>query len=202
MEARAQMADLLRNAIAGRSVGDTVKELTRGVSRLAGSLDTLLEGEIRDQARAFAQRLTEAGAPAKLVEKVVRLAQMDGAIGLAALGSRTGTDELVLTRAFTALGSALGLDWAQGTAMRQTPTDPWERLLISGIARDFEQMRLEFLAKDASGPEVRVAQWLEAQAPRVAQFRALIDRARMVAIPSGAMLAQIAGQARVLLGRQ
>ena len=202
MEARAQMADLLRNAIAGRSVGDTVKELTRGVSRLAGSLDTLLEGEIRDQARAFSQRLTEAGAPAKLVEKVVRLAQMDGAIGLAALGSRTGTDELVLTRAFTALGSALGLDWAQGTAMRQTPTDPWERLLISGIARDFEQMRLEFLAKDASEPEVRVAQWLEAQAPRVAQFRALIDRARMVAIPSGAMLAQIAGQARVLLGRQ
>ena len=85
--------------------------------------------------------------------------------------------------------------------MRQSPTDPWERLLISGLARDFEQMRLEFLARDTSDPESRVAAWLDTQAPRVAQFRALIDRARMVAVPSGAMLAQIAGQARVLLGR-
>ena len=85
--------------------------------------------------------------------------------------------------------------------MRQSPTDPWERLLISGLARDFETIRLDFLAKDAKNPETRVASWLEAQAPRIAQFRALIDRARMVAVPSGAMLAQIAGQARVLLSR-
>ena len=201
MEARAQMADLLRNAVVGRSVGETVAQLTPGVSRLAASVDGLLLTETREQARDFARRLGEAGAPTKLVDKVVRLAELDGAIGLAALGNRTGTDELILTRAFAALGSALGLDWAQGTAMRQSPTDPWERLLISGLARDFEQMRLEFLARDTSDPESRVASWLETQAPRVAQFRALIDRARMVAVPSGAMLAQIAGQARVLLGR-
>jgi glutamate dehydrogenase len=132
---------------------------------------------------------------------VVRLAEMDGAIGLAALGNRTGTDELALTRAFVTLGAALGLDWAQGVAMRQSPTDPWERLLISGLARDFETIRLEFLARDAKDPEARVDAWIKAQAPRIAQFRALIDRARMVAVPSGAMLAQIAGQARVLLSR-
>jgi glutamate dehydrogenase len=201
MEARAQMADLLRNAIAGRSVGDTVAALTPGVSRLAAQVDGLLQDETRAQASDFARRLAEAGAPAKLVDKVVRLAEMDGAIGLAALGNRTGTDELALTRAFVTLGAALGLDWAQGVAMRQSPTDPWERLLISGLARDFETIRLEFLGRDAKDPETRVAAWLEAQAPRIAQFRALIDRARMVAVPSGAMLAQIAGQARVLLSR-
>ena len=201
MEVRAQMADLLRNAVAGRSVGHTVAALAPGVTRLSRELDTLLLDETRAQARDFAQRLLAADAPAKLVEKVVRLAELDGAIGLSALGNRTGTDEIVLTRAFAALGSALGIDWAQGTAMRQSPTDPWERLLISGIARDFEQMRLEYLARDASDPEARVAAWLEANAPRVTQFRALIDRARMVAVPSGAMLAQIAGQARVLLSR-
>jgi glutamate dehydrogenase len=201
MEARAQMADLLRNSIAGRSVGDTVAALTPGVSRLAAQVEGLLQDETRAQASDFARRLAEAGAPAKLVEKVVRLAEMDGAIGLAALGNRTGTDELALTRAFVTLGAALGLDWAQGVAMRQSPTDPWERLLISGLARDFETIRLDFLARDAKDPEARVTAWLEAQAPRVAQFRALIDRARMVAVPSGAMLAQIAGQARVLLGR-
>jgi glutamate dehydrogenase len=201
MEARAQMADLLRNAIAGRSVGDTVAALTPGVSRLAAQVDGLLHEEARAQASDFARRLGEAGAPVKLVDKVVRLAEMDGAIGLSALGNKTGTDELALTRAFVTLGAALGLDWAQGVAMRQSPTDPWERLLISGLARDFETIRLEFLARDAKEPEARVAHWLEMQAPRIAQFRALIDRARMVAVPSGAMLAQIAGQARVLLAR-
>ena len=201
MEVRAQMADLLRNAIPGRSVGEAIAALTPGVSRLGMQVDGLLQEEARAQASDFARRLGEAGAPAKLVDKVVRLAEMDGAIGLAALGNKTGTDELALTRAFVTLGAALGLDWAQGVAMRQSPTDPWERLLISGLARDFETIRLEFLARDAKDPEARVAAWIEAQAPRIAQFRALIDRARMVAVPSGAMLAQIAGQARVLLSR-
>ncbi len=201
MEARAQMADLLRNAVAGRSVGDAFAALLPGVSRLGAQLDGLLHEEARTQASDFSRRLSEAGAPAKLVDKVVRLAEMDGAIGLAALGNRTGTDELVLTRAFVTLGAALGLDWAQGVAMRQSPTDPWERLLISGLARDFETIRLDFLARDASDPEARVAAWLATHSARVTQFRALIDRARMVAVPSGAMLAQIAGQARVLLAR-
>ena len=42
----------------------------------------------------------------------------------------------------------------------------------------------------------------EAEAARgVAQFRDLIHRARATTAPNAAMLAQIAGQARVLLGR-
>nr|MBA3898364.1 NAD-glutamate dehydrogenase [Sphingomonadaceae bacterium] len=146
-------------------------------------------------------RLSDAGAPRRIVERVVRLAELDGAVGLATLGTRTKTGVLPLTRAFTRLGAALGLDWAQGTAMHLSPTDPWERLLIAGLARDFQQMRLEWLARDTAEPEARVEAWLDAQAPRVAQFRGLVDRARMVAQPSAAMLAQIAGQARVLLGR-
>ena len=201
VEMRAHMADLLRNAVAGQSIGDMIAALTPGVSRLSASVDGLLHAETRAQSRDVARRLSEAGAPARLVDRVVHLAELDGAIGLAALGNRTGTDEMSLTRAFATLGSALGLDWAQGTAMRQSPTDPWERLLISGLARDFEQMRLDFLARDAGDPELRVTAWLTANASRIGQFRALIDRARMVAVPSGAMLAQIAGQARVLLGR-
>jgi len=32
-------------------------------------------------------------------------------------------------------------------------------------------------------------------------FKAMVDRARMTGVPTPAMLAQVAGQARVLLGR-
>jgi glutamate dehydrogenase len=201
LEVRAQMADLLRNAISGRNVAETVAALTPGITRLTKSLDVLLKDESRAQAQGFAVRLAAAGVPKRIVDRLVLLVELDGVVGLAALGSGTATGEIPLADAFTKLGAALGLDWAQNMAMRMEPVDPWERLLIAGLARDFQQMRLEFFARDTADPEARVTKWLADQGPRVAQFRALVDRARMVAVPSAAMLAQIAGQARVLLGR-
>jgi glutamate dehydrogenase len=201
LEVRAQMADLIRNAVAGRSVGDTVAALKPGMARLINALDTLLEAEPRAQASGFADRLKAAQVPKKIIDHLVLLVKLDGAIGLTALGEHMSVNEIALTRAFTRLGSALGIDWAQGLAMQQEPVDPWERLLVAGLARDFLQMRLQFLARDPSDPEARVAEWLSVQAPRIAQFRQLVDRAKLSATPSPAMLAQIAGQARVLLGR-
>ena len=56
-------------------------------------------------------------------------------------------DELALTRAYTRLGEALGLDWAQQQVARFVPADQWERLLVAGLERDFEQLRIEFLAR-------------------------------------------------------
>ena len=86
--------------------------------------------------------------------------------------------------------------------MRLTPSDPWERLLAAGLARDFQTMRLDFLAKIGSkSPDKIVEIWLGDEAPRVARFREMTKRAQDGAPPSTAMLAQIAGQARNLLGR-
>ena len=63
-------------------------------------------------------------------------------------------------------------------------------------------MRLDFLSKAQGGdPQDYVANWTEANLPRIKQFRGLVDRARLDAAPSVAMLAQIASQARILLGR-
>jgi len=199
---RAQMADLLRSTDPGTLPGDLVARLGPGIARLDAKLESLLEEEAQASSAALTRRLTDAGAPADLVRRVVRLYEMDGAVGLATLGVETNTDEVVLTRAFTSLGEALGLDWAQATANRLSPSDPWERLLAAGLARDFQQMRLDFLARsDAKDPQAFANAWLERQANRVAQFRDLIHRARATTAPNAAMLAQIAGQARVLLGR-
>ncbi|MFX8680906.1 hypothetical protein ABTM69_19860, partial [Acinetobacter baumannii] len=91
---------------------------------------------------------------------------------------------------------ALGLDWAQAHAARISPSDPWERLLIAGLARDFQQLRLEFLARSVEGePQALVDRWLVDNQERVRQFKSLVDRARRAAQPNAAMLAQIAGQA-------
>jgi glutamate dehydrogenase len=137
-----------------------------------------------------------------LAAKVVRLVKIDGVVGLADLGQHLGIDEAELTRAFTHLGQALGLDWAQGTATRIQSSDPWERLLLAGLARDFQQLRLDYLRRcGGQNPQEAVEAWLARNATRVAQFKSMIDRARSATLPNAAMLAQIAGQARVLLGR-
>jgi len=83
-----------------------------------------------------------------------------------------------------------------------SPSDPWERLLVAGLARDFQQMRLEFLARAGSGePAAYTVGWLKTHAGPVAQFRALIARAQASGAGAPAMLAQLASQARTLLMR-
>jgi glutamate dehydrogenase len=202
MAVRNQIADLLRVTAPGTSPAAVLARIGKGVAALDRKTKELLLEEASAQSVRISTSLEAAGAPAALAKKVVRLFELDGAVGLADLGAELAMDETVLTRAFTHLGQALGLDWAQANAARIVSSDPWERLLIAGLARDFQQLRLEFLAKHSGkDPEGAVDTWLAANAGRVAQFKGVVDRARTAATPNAAMLAQIAGQARVLLGR-
>ena len=199
---RSHIADLLRVTRSGASPADVLERIGSRVEALDRLTQSLLLDEARAQSGRITDRLIGTGAPEPLVAKVVRIFELDGAIGLADLGQRLGIDEVPLTRAFTRLGQALGLDWAQTNAARIGSSDPWERLLIAGLARDFQQIRLEFLARAGTDdPQAGVDRWLADNGGRVTQFRGLIDRARRASAPNAAMLAQIAGQARVLLGR-
>jgi glutamate dehydrogenase len=202
VELRAHMADIIRNAMKGRSVGAAVAVYAPVIQQLSDARVTLLPVYVRQQTEAFGARLIEHGAPRKISEQLVRLAQLDGAIGITALATAQKCDVKALTMAFTALGDALGLSWAQGAAMQMDPQDPWERLLVAGLARDFQAMRLDFLRQlSAKKPREAVEAWVGAEAEKVRHFKATVDRARMSGMPTPAMLAQIAGQARVLLGR-
>ncbi|MBX3594130.1 NAD-glutamate dehydrogenase domain-containing protein [Sphingomonas sp.] len=199
---RSQIADLLRVCRPGDDTGSVIGRLKPGIAALDKQAKKLLKDEAIAQSGRIAAQLEEAGAPAALVAKIVRIFELDGAVGLADLGQRRGIDETELTHAFTDLGQALGLDWAQANAARIVAGDPWERLLIAGLARDFQQLRLEFLARGTDAdPRADVQAWLHEHAARVAQFVSLVDRAKRAPAPNAAMLAQIAGQARVLLGR-
>ncbi|HEU0066208.1 MAG TPA: NAD-glutamate dehydrogenase domain-containing protein, partial [Sphingomonas sp.] len=199
---RSQIADLLRVTPAGSGPDQVIARIAFGIAQLGRQTQHLLLEEARTQSARIAAALEAVGAPADLAHRVVRLFELDGAVGLADLGVRLDIGEVELTRAFTRLGQALGLDWAQATAARLSPTDPWERLLIAGLARDFQQLRLDALARHGgTDPQAAVEAWLRANAERVGQFKAVIDRARHATLPNAAMLAQIAGQARVLLGR-
>ncbi|MBV9843366.1 MAG: NAD-glutamate dehydrogenase [Sphingomonadaceae bacterium] len=199
---RLHMADLLRAPEGDAAPGEAVAALRDGVTALDAAAERLLRAEARAEAASLRGRLEQTSAPGSLVDRIVRLYELDGAIGTASLSRRLGVAEVETTAAYTRLGEALGLDWAKAAALGLASSDPWERLLAAGLARDFEQLRLDFLARvGGRDPGAAVDEWLEAQQARVAQFVALVTRARASAAPTAAMLAQITAQARILLAR-
>ncbi|MEM8726467.1 MAG: hypothetical protein AAGE86_13195, partial [Pseudomonadota bacterium] len=131
--------------------------------------------------------------------------EMDGAIGLAKLARDADVGAMDLTDAFTDLGLRLGLDWAQSTAALMEPSDVWERLLVAGLARDYQQMRLDFLKrlvrrkKGKSDPGQAIEDWAGENAAAIRQFKAMVGRAKAHSPVAPAVLAQIASQARNLL---
>ncbi|MBS0255332.1 MAG: NAD-glutamate dehydrogenase [Proteobacteria bacterium] len=202
---RVHMADLLRGGVGHQPPLALAAELAPHVTAISDGLDTLLVAEARASSNRLRTMLGEAGAASEHIALVARLADLDGAVGLACLARDSGRPAVDLARAFTVLGGALGLDWAQGAAARMNPSDPWERLLVAGLARDFQQMRLDALRRLAGGakdqPGAAVDAWIARQGDGVRLFRAMIARAQAAVPTSPAMLAQIAGQARGLLGR-
>ena len=199
---RAHLSDILRSVGGETDVSALSKLLEPAVDKIAVAATRLIRAEVRSEAVARRERLLALGASDEIVRGLVRLFELDGVFGLAALAARTHVDELSLTKAYTMLGEALGIDWAQQQVARYTPRDQWERLLTAGLARDFEQLRIDFLSRvRGKAPDVAVEEWVERQRARIDQFRMVIDRARREGSVSAPMLAQIAGQARILLAR-
>ncbi len=200
---RLHIADLIRVAAPGALPGEMAANLAPGVARLDTAVDQLVKAEVKGATAQLTTRLVETGASSALAARVARLYELDGAIATAALAQRQGWSEIDVVAAYVKLGEALGLDWAKAAAQRATSADSWERLLTAGLARDFEQLRLDFLARAGkSGPGELVDRWLAQHQARVDRFARLVQRARTAPAVSPAMLAQIAAQARILLARR
>jgi glutamate dehydrogenase len=198
---RSHIADVLRSGGGETRVDKLCALLEPGVRKISAAATKLIRAEVRNEAVARRDRLIALGASDDIVRILVRLYELDGVFGVAALAARKDLDELEATRAYTRLGEALGLDWAQQQVARFVPGDQWERLLTAGLARDFEQLRIDFLSRcRGEAVDAGVEHWVIEHQPRIDQFRRLIGRARSEGHVSAPMLAQIAGQARILLG--
>ena len=204
---RSQMADLIRVGASTIPPGELIKSLQDRVKRLmTGSEELLTDASIR-QSNKLRAEFVDMGAPDKLAARVTHLYDLDGAVGLASLSRSAEIDVRELTAAFTDLGERIGLDWAQSTSAMMNPSDVWERLLVAGLSRDFQQMRLEFLRrlsrrKDAKkDPVGTVAIWAEEHAAAIRQFRTMVGRAQAQGEVAPATLAQVASMARNLLAR-
>jgi glutamate dehydrogenase len=198
----AHLSDILRAMGGEMSVGKLCALLEPGVRKISAAAAKLIRSEVRNEAAARRDHLLDLGASDDIVRGLVRLYELDGVFAIAALAARKGLDELEVTAAYTQLGEALGLDWAQQQLARFTPSDQWERLLTAGLARDFEQLRIDFLGRvRGKDPVAGTEQWVKRTQARIEQFREMVDRARREGTVTASMLAQIASQARILLAR-
>jgi glutamate dehydrogenase len=199
---RSHMADLMRIGLTNGTIDDAVTMLAPNIAALNDNVDSLITAEGQLQAAKQTRLLVDAGATNDIAQKMANIYKNDGAAGIAHLAKTREIDAIDVAAAFTRLGSLLRLDWAQMTATRINPSDPWDRLLVAGLARDFQQMRLDFLRRARSKDmDQFLESWAEKNSDRVSQFRYIMDRAQRSPKPSIAMLAQIAGQARILLSR-
>lgn len=199
---RLTMADLIRVGDATTMPSALVRDLGPGVQRVNEAMDEVIKDEEQHVSDGMRQTLADIDVDPGLVDRIVRISELKGIVRTSSLAAQLGVGEVEVTQAYSRLGEALKLDWANGTALNYGSSDPWERLLVAGLSRDFEQFRLDFIARTTSGkPLAEVETWLEQNAPRIGQFIHLIDRARLAPAPSAAMLAQIGAQTRLLLGR-
>jgi glutamate dehydrogenase len=204
---RGHMADLLRAGAGRVAPSELAAKLEKGITALSTDTVELLGERTLAHSRKLRAGLTDLGAPDDVAAEVGNLFDLDGAVGIAALGAETGIPPRRLVTAFTRIGAGLGLDWAQASAAMMSPSDPWERLLVAGLARDFQQMRLDFLRGIArtkagkSDPLAATEEWGREHMSAINAFRAIVHRAEHGVAITPAMLAQIASQARNLLGR-
>ena len=199
---RGHVSDILRSTGVEASVSELVARLGPGVKKVAAAAARIIKTEIRNEAAARREHLIGLGTDKDIVDGLVRLYEVDNAFGIAALADRKQIDVLEITKAYVILGEALGLDWSQQQIARFVPADPWERLLIAGLERDFEQLRIDFLGR-LRDPDVvdSTNKWIQRHASRIEQFRRMVDQARNSGTVTAPMLAQIASQSRILLGR-
>jgi glutamate dehydrogenase len=199
---RAHISDILRAESGETSVGKLVELLEPGLTKVNAAARYIIREEVRHEATARKERVEGLGASPEITRGLVKLYELDGVFGIVALAARKQMDELKLAQAYVRLGEALGIDWATSQIVRFAPADQWERLLVAGLAREFEQLRLDWMARARSDDlEGAVDRWGERHRARIEQFRGLIARARSIGTPTVPMLAQIANQARILLSR-
>ena len=204
---RGHMADLLRAGTGQVPSSMLAARLQAGIAALSTDTIDLLGERTLAYSLSFRASLRELGAPETVVADVANLFDLDGAVGIADLSADTGIAPREMVAAFTRIGAGLGLDWAQASAATMSPIDPWERLLVAGLARDFQQMRLDFLKRLArtklgrKDPLAAAEDWGRQHMAAIAAFRTMVRRAEHAMSITPAMLAQIASQARNLLGR-
>ena len=176
------LADVIRAAGGETRVSAVVELLEPGLRKGRGHGQELIRAEVRGESGAAPRTARRARRRAtKSSTALVRLFELDGVFGDRRAGRAQGLDELARDpRLHQARRSARASTGRSSRSRASCPTDQWERLLAAGLARDFEQLRIDFLNRTPRrrSRQERRALGRASNPKRIAQFRQLIERAQ------------------------
>lgn len=133
----------LRDAAGGRiNRIALVERFQPAIASMAETLDAQLGDTVRTASRMVAQELKDAGVPSELAERITGLNPLASALDVVKAAESAGAEVPVVSAAYFAIGSRLGLDWLRTQAGSLPAENAWERQAVQMLLEDsFAQQR-------------------------------------------------------------
>ncbi|MDP3844823.1 MAG: NAD-glutamate dehydrogenase [Pseudomonas sp.] len=169
------------------------------VEALAGRLDELLDGPVREQWLARFQSYVEAGTPEPLARVVAGTSHLYTLLPIIEASDVTGQDPARVASAYFAVGGALDLTWYLQQITSLPVDNNWQGLAREAFRDDLDWQQRAItvsVLQMADAPddiEARTALWLEQNRPLVARWRAMMAELRAATSVDYAMYA-VAGR--------
>jgi glutamate dehydrogenase len=139
---------------------------------LAAALPDVLRGLDREQFDERRTDLEEGGVPGELAHRVASMQSLLSVFDIAVDAGLTGAKQPVVTDAYFAIGSRLGLDWLRDRILELPRTDRWQSLARAALRDDLYRLhrsltREILLSAVEFNAPVPVDDWLERNATAV-----------------------------------
>ncbi|HLA31375.1 MAG TPA: NAD-glutamate dehydrogenase, partial [Pseudomonas sp.] len=189
----------LRNRRSELDAARDVAHFAPRIEALAGRLDELLDGPVREQWLARFQGYVEAGTPEPLARMVAGTSHLYTLLPIIEASDVTGQDPARVASAYFAVGGALDLTWYLQQITSLPVDNNWQGLAREAFRDDLDWQQRAItvsLLQMVDAPqdiEARTALWLEQHAHLVARWRAMLAELRAATSVDYAMYA-VAGR--------
>jgi glutamate dehydrogenase len=151
--------------------------LTPAVEGLVAKWREVLGPQLAGAVEAECSRLSAAGVPAELAERIALLAPLGALPDIVEAARVAGSDAATAGRLHFALGGKLGLDWLSQQASRMAPTDPWRATALAAIVEDLNDLHRQLSASILANGGALEA-WCQKRATALAKYQALMQDLR------------------------
>ena len=151
--------------------------LLPAVKALTENWREMLSPHLLSGVEAECRRLSEAGVPAALAERLALLSPLGALPDIVEAARVSGHDVAAVGRLYFALGAKLGLDWLCEQASRIPAADPWQAAAIDAIAEDLQAQQGQ-LAGAILADGGQLEPWCRKRAGALARCQALLQDLR------------------------
>jgi glutamate dehydrogenase len=127
----------LRNGPHPLDISSNLKTYASGVAEIAGALDKLVVGDVKEILNRRAEKMIAEKVPPALAHKVANTSIMVTAIDICRIAASSGKKVTDVGALYFKVGDRFGLDWVRLASDRAEGDTHWERLAVSAIVEDF-----------------------------------------------------------------